>query len=106
MSAPALTTSPDAATWRHRATCRTRHPLNAGQRDGTSPEIITRLLDEGVPIADVYYVAVETMRCITVMADGDDLDDPLHPWTRELLARYDDKVACLFMSTRGKVDRV
>ena len=106
MSAPALTTSPDAATWRHQATCRKRHHARAGQLDVATPETIARLLDEGVPNADVYYVAAETMHCIAAIANGDDPDTPLHPWTRELLARYDDKVTCLFMSTRGKVDRV
>ena len=65
-----------------------------------------RLCAEGVPAADISVVAPEVERCIRVLRrSGDDvLSLRLHPWTMELLARYGDKLCCLLMTTRGKVD--
>lgn len=70
-----------------------------------TPEVIGRLLDEGVPVSEAYYVAAETQRCVDMIADGDDLSErTLHPWTLELIARYSDKIEVLFMTTGGEVD--
>jgi hypothetical protein len=80
--------------------------MESGKLDITTLDVAARLLAEGVPATDVYVVAAEVERCIRFV--GDDGDDVvvvrLHPWTVELIDRYGDKLRCLLMTTRGKVD--
>ena len=98
MHARAVTPSTAAATRRWR---QHRRPRAAGRLDVRSNEVLSRFLDEGVPEADVLYVAAETLRCVRDLKAGDELPDELHPWTREVLARYEDKVASLFFTLGG-----
>lgn len=75
----------------------------AGYLASISAEVLSRFLDEGVPEADVLYVATETLRCVRALELGEELPDQLNPFTREILVRYgfDDKTATLFMSLAG-----
>jgi len=95
----------------HASTCgavrrHARRRRHVGTLRSTSPDVAARLCAEGVPAADISVVAPEVERCIRVLRrSGDDvLSLRLHPWTMELLARYGDKLCCLLMTTRGKVD--
>jgi hypothetical protein len=99
MHARILTPSTPAATsgWRQ-PRCRSRA---AGRLDLLSNEVLGRFLDEGVPEANVLYVAVETQRCVRDLKAGDELPDELHPWTWEILSRYEDKVESLFLTVSG-----
>jgi hypothetical protein len=73
----------------------------AGRLDILNSEVLGRFLDEGVPEADALYVAAETRRCVRDLEAGEELPEELHPWTREILARYEDKVASLFFTLGG-----
>jgi hypothetical protein len=92
-----LTTAAATSGWRHPH----RRSRAAGRLDMLSNEVLGRFLDEGVPEADVLYVAAETLRCVRDLKAGDELPDELHQWTREVLARYDDKVESLFLTVSG-----
>jgi hypothetical protein len=79
---------------------------SAGHLDVLSVELLNRFLDEGVPESDVLYVAAETLHCLRDLNAGDELPEQLHPWTWEILTRYNDKADTLFMTTRGTMVRV
>lgn len=96
---------PCPAVWRHRRrrphTHRTRGTLALSSRD-----LAARLRDEGVPASDIALVATELERLAPLVGSvGDDTRSIcVHPWTAELIARYEDKLYTLLMTTRGKVD--
>jgi hypothetical protein len=95
-----------AAARRHKH----RRPQTRPQRgllDIRTPDIVARLLDEGVPAADIDVVAAEVTRCIRFIRESgnDVLYIRLHPWTLELIERYGDKLVTLMMTTRGSVTR-
>ena len=107
MSAPATHHfSACAAVWRHKHRG-PRFRMGSGKLASTTLDVAARLLAEGVPAADLDVVAAEVERCIRFMNDdGDDvLYIRLHPWTLELVERYNDKLVSLLMTTRGKVTR-
>lgn len=74
--------------------------------DSRSPVFAARLRDEGVPADDVQAVATQLNRILPfATTTGSDVAVVrLHPWTMELVARYGDKLASLFMTSRGKVE--
>jgi len=74
--------------------------------DPRSPVVAARLRDEGVPAADTATVANELKRVLPfATTQGSDVAVVrLHPWTMEILARYGEKIVCIFMASRGKVE--
>jgi hypothetical protein len=100
MHARVLTLKTAAATRRWRQHPR-RLPRAAGRLDSLSREVLSRFLDEGVPESKVLYVAAETLRCVREIEAGNELPVELDPWTWEILSRYSDKAATLFMTVGG-----
>lgn len=97
-----LTPSTPDATSGWRQDPRLRRPARpAGKLDLLSKEVLGRFLDEGVPEADVLYVAAETHRCIRAIEAGEELPENVHFWTNEILARYEEKAATLFFTLAG-----
>jgi hypothetical protein len=93
-----------AAAQRHSQ--RSAH-LSRGMLDPASPVVAARLCNEGVPQSEVRAVAADLLRVLPlVRTSGVDIAYVhLHPWAAELVDRYRDKVAVLFLTTRGKVSR-
>ncbi|HKO57743.1 MAG TPA: hypothetical protein VJ276_17885 [Thermoanaerobaculia bacterium] len=93
------------AARRRRKHRRPRIQMERGTLAITTQEVTARLLDEGVPAADIHVVAAEVERCIGFIdAPGDDVFSiRLSPWAEELICRYRDKLVTLTMTTRGKV---
>jgi len=106
MCAPAVPHSFACAATRRHKHRRAIVRQDGGKLDITTLDVAARLHTEGVPATDIHLVAAEVERCIRFV--GDDGDDVvvlhLHPWTVELIDRYGDKLRCLLMTTRGKVD--
>jgi hypothetical protein len=86
--------------------CRPCHPpLTSGVLATTSPQVIARLLDEGVPVEDVSYIAIQARSCADLLMAGEDLVNVVaHAWTWKLVDRYGDKLQTIFWTTRGRVE--
>jgi hypothetical protein len=74
--------------------------------DPCSPAVAARLRDEGVPAEDVRAVATQLNFVLPfATTTGSDVAVvALDPWSIQLIARYGDKLASLFMTSRGKVE--